>query len=34
VCSGRATPAKALADAAETKALADVIASRIRAAHA
>jgi len=32
VCSGRATPAKALADAAETKALADVIASRIRAA--
>jgi Ser/Thr protein kinase RdoA (MazF antagonist) len=34
VCSGRATPAKALADAAETKALADVIASRIRAAPA
>jgi Ser/Thr protein kinase RdoA (MazF antagonist) len=34
VCSGRVTPAKALADAAETKALADVIASRIRAAPA
>jgi Ser/Thr protein kinase RdoA (MazF antagonist) len=34
VCSGQATPAKALADAAETKALADVIASRIRAAPA
>jgi predicted polyphosphate/ATP-dependent NAD kinase len=28
VCNGLVTPAKALADAAETKALADVIASR------
>jgi Ser/Thr protein kinase RdoA (MazF antagonist) len=31
VCTGRTTPAKALADAAETKTLADAIASRVRA---
>jgi len=32
VCTGRATPARALADAAETKALADALAARARQA--